>query len=201
MSIQILMKPFEHLRNNIEKHVQFSDSEFEILSGFFKQKKINKKEFLLQYGEISRLEGFVTQGLLKIYTIDYEGKDHTIYFADSDWWVGDIGSFTNQTPANLFIEAIEDSEILYISFEDKEKLFQELPKVEELFRRMGQFRLIALQQRLIDHLSKTADTRYEEFITKYPQIANRLTNLHIASYLGISHEFLSKIRRKRTHHK
>lgn len=192
------MKPLELLRANIEKYTKFSDEEFGVLSSFFEQHTLRKKDFFIRYGEISRYEGFVIQGLLKIYTIDYNGKEHTVYFADTDWWVGDIGSFTNQTPANLFIEAIEDSDMLCISYENKEKLFKTLPKVEVLFRKMGQQRLVALQNRLVDHLSKTADTRYEELITTYPNIANRLTNLHIASYLGISHEFLSKIRRKRT---
>ncbi len=119
-----------------------------------------------------------------------------LYFAVADWWVGDIDSFTNQVPARLFIEAVEDSEVLLISKEDKEELYETLPKVEKLFRIMGQKTIVALQHRMISNLSKTADERYIDYITKYPQIVQRLTNLQIAAYLGISHEFLSKIRKK-----
>jgi CRP-like cAMP-binding protein len=104
--------------------------------------------------------------------------------------------FYQSKTVSLFIEAIESSEILVISKEDKEKLYQNIPKVEKLFRIMGQKSLIALQRRMSENLRKTADQRYIDFIEKNAQLAQRLTNLHIAAYLGISHEFVSKIRRK-----
>ena len=97
------MTPQELLRKNIEKYVKFTDDEFEILSRSFEQKKVNKKESLLQFGEVCRFEGFVTQGLFKVYTIGYDGKEHILYFGDSDWWIGDIKSYIHQTPASLFI--------------------------------------------------------------------------------------------------
>ena len=119
-----------------------------------------------------------------------------LYFAMEDWWITDIDSFTNQAPSQLFIEAIEDSEILFISKRDKEFAYEHFPAIEKLFRIMTQKTHVALQRRMIDNLSKTADQRYLEFIEKYPLLAQRLTNLQIAAYLGISHEFLSKIRKK-----
>lgn len=195
------MESFELLRNNIEKHVKLSNEEFEFLGSFFKSKDIKKKDFLLQQGDICKFEAFVVEGLLRVYVIDFEGKEHVLYFAPIDWWVTDIDSFTNQHSANLFIDALEDSKILYINHEDKERLYKELPKVEELFRKMTQRTHVSLQRRMIDVLSKTADTRYIEFLEKYPHIANRLTNLQIAAYLGITHEFLSKIRSKRAYKK
>lgn len=102
----------------------------------------------------------------------------------------------NEKPSQLFIEAIEDSEVLLISKTDKELAYTNLPKIEKLFRIMAQKTHVALQRRMIDNLSKTADQRYQDFIEKYPQLFQRLTNLQIAAYLGISHEFFSKIRKK-----
>ncbi len=164
--------------------------------GLFQKKSIKKKEFLLREGEICKFEGFVTKGLFRVYHIDNNGFEQVLYFAIENWWITDMDSFTNEKPSNLYIEALEDSEVLLISKKDKEFAYENLPKIEKLFRIMTQKTHIALQRRIIDNLSKTADQRYIDFIEKYPQLFQRLTNLHIAAYLGISHEFLSKIRKK-----
>ena len=121
-----------------------------------------------------------------------------MYFAIEDWWVADVDSFTNSKPSQLNIQALENSEVLLISKQNKEKLYQEIPEIEKLFRIMSQKNLVALQRRMIDNLSKTADQRYLDFLAKYPKITQRLTNIQIAAYLGVSPEFVSKIRRKIT---
>lgn len=184
------------LKHNISKHISLSENEMEDFCGLFQPREIKKKTFLLREGEVCRFEGFVTKGLFRVYHIDTNGFVQILYFAVENWWVTDIDSFTNEKPSQLFIEALEDSEVLLITKKDKEFAYENLPKIEKLFRVMTQKTHVALQRRMIDNLSKTADQRYIDFIEKYPQLFQRLTNLQIAAYLGISHEFLSKIRKK-----
>jgi CRP-like cAMP-binding protein len=184
------------LKQNIAKHISLSEKETEEFCNLFQQKSIRRKDFLLRAGEVCRFEGFVTRGLFRVYHIDQNGFDQILYFAVENWWITDIDSFTNGTSSQLSIEALEDSEVLLITKKDKEFAYTNLPEIEKLFRVMTQKTHVALQRRMIDNLSKTADQRYLDFIEKYPQLFQRLSNLQIAAYLGISHEFLSKIRRK-----
>ena len=184
------------LKQNIARHITLSNDETEAFCNLFQQKNIPKKHFLLREGEVCRFEGFVTKGLLRVYHIDKNGVEQILYFATENWWITDIDSFTNELPSRLFIQSLEESEVLVISKKDKEFAYENLPRVEKLFRVMTQKTHVALQRRMIDNLSKTADERYIDFMEKYPQIYQRLTNLQVAAYLGISHEFLSKIRKK-----
>lgn len=187
---------YDLLKNNIKSHIAISDTELEQFCKPFNLKQIPKKEFLLRQGEVCKFEGFVNKGCFRVYHINNEGVEHVLYFAIEGWWITDIDSFTNEKPASLFIEALEDSEVLLISKREKELLYEQFPKTEKLFRIMTQKTHVALQRRMISNLSKTADERYLDFIEKYPHLAQRLSNLQIAAYLGISHEFLSKIRKK-----
>lgn len=186
----------EALHLNISRNIASSEADIAKFCNLFTSKSIKKKEFLLREGEVCKFEAFVTKGLFKIYHIDIKGAEQILYFGMEDWWLTDIDSFTNQTSSRLFIEAIEDSEVLLISKTDKDFAYENYPWVEKLFRIMTQKTHTTLQRRMIDNLSKTADQRYLDFIEKYPSLNQRLTNLQIAAYLGISHEFLSKIRRK-----
>jgi len=186
----------ELLKQNITNHISLSENETAAFCDLFQQKLIKKKSFLLREGEVCKFEGFVTKGIFRVYHIDKTGAEQILYFAIENWWITDIDSFTTQTPSQLFIEALEDSEVLLISKKDKEFAYEHMPKIEKLFRVMTQKTHVALQRRMIDNLSKTADQRYLDFIEKYPQLHQRLSNLQIAAYLGISHEFLSKIRNK-----
>ena len=184
------------LKQNIANHISLSKAEMEEFCSLFKEKNIKRKNFLLREGEVCKFEGFVTKGLFRVYHIDQNGFEQILYFAPENWWITDIDSFTNQKPSQLFIDALEDSEVFLISKKDKELAYTNLPTIEKLFRVMTQKTHLALQRRMIDNLSKTADQRYADFIEKYPKLFQRLTNLQIAAYLGISHEFLSKIRKK-----
>ncbi len=188
--------PYHLLKQNIAKHINFSDKEFELYAKHFYLNSFKKKEYILKQGNICSFEGFVTKGCFRVYTLDVDGNEHVLYFAVKDWWITDIDSFTNQIPSYLSIQALEDSEVLLINKEDKERLYKELPNVEKLFRVMTQKTHVSMQRRMIQNHSLTADQRYQYFLSKYPEIAQKLTNLQLASYLGISHEFLSKIRRK-----
>jgi CRP-like cAMP-binding protein len=186
----------EQIKKNIIKHIALSEEETEAFCNLFQQKLIGKKKFLLRASEVCRFEGFVNKGLFRVYHIDQSGFEQILYFAAENWWITDIDSFTNGMPSQLYIEAIEDSEVLLISKKDKEFAYTNLPKIEKLFRVMTQKTHVALQRRMIDNLSKTADQRYLDFMEKYPELVQRLSNIQIAAYLGISHEFLSKIRKK-----
>jgi CRP-like cAMP-binding protein len=186
----------ESLKQNVAHHISISDNEMEEFCSLFYRKTIKKKTFLLREGEVCEFEGFVAKGLFRVYHIDQNGFEQILYFAIENWWITDIDSFTNGKPSQLFIEALEDSEVLLISKRDKEFAYAKLPLIEKLFRVMTQKTHVALQRRMIDNLSKAADQRYLDFIEKYPNHYKRLTNLQIAAYLGISHEFVSKIRRK-----
>jgi CRP-like cAMP-binding protein len=187
---------YQLLRQNIEQHVHLTEAELSGFTALFELKKVNKKQMLLSAGEVCRFEGFVTKGIFRVYHIGQNAAEQILYFAIENWWIADIDSFNNERPSQLFIEAIEDSEVLLISKKDKEFAYANLPKIEKLFRIMTQKTHVALQRRMIDNLGKTADQRYTDFIEKYPQLYQRLSNLQIAAYLGISHEFLSKIRNK-----
>ena len=157
------------LQKHIKKHTQISDENLEKFSNAFTLQKVAKKEFLLKEGEICQFEGFVTGGCFKVFHSDQDGTEHTLYFAIEDWWVADVDSFTNSKPSQLNIQALENSEVLLISKQNKEKLYQEIPEIEKLFRIMSQKNLVALQRRMIDNLSKTADQRYLDFLAKYPK--------------------------------
>lgn len=183
-------------KKNVTSNVSFSDEEWLQFSRNFNKKKVKKKEIILSEGEVCRFEAFVNKGCFRVYHIGNKGFEHVLYFAVEGWWIGDIDSFTNQIPAKLYIQALEDSEIWLIGKKDKEALYESLPKVERLFRLMTQKRVVALQRRVIASMSKSAEELYLDYLAAYPNIAERLTSRQIAAYLGISHEFLSKIRKK-----
>jgi CRP-like cAMP-binding protein len=184
------------LKQHINKHISISDYEMEEFCKLFQVKTAKKKSFLLREGEVCKFEGFVNKGLFKVFHIDKDGVEQILYFATENWWLTDIDSFTNAKPSSFSIQALEDSEVLTISPANKEYAYKHLPSIEKLFRIMTQKTFVELQRKLINNLSKTSEQRYIDFIEKYPQLSQRLSNLQIASYLGISHEFVSKIRKK-----
>ncbi|NIG55777.1 Crp/Fnr family transcriptional regulator [Chitinophaga sp. Cy-1792] len=190
------MIDFELLRQHVAKYIQLSATEFETFITDFHPRKINKKNFLLREGEICKYEAFVTKGCFRIYYLDENGDAQILYFAVETWWATDIDSFIHQRPSILNIEALEDTTVLVISKTDKDKLYEALPKVEKMFRIMNQHSLVTFQRRVISSLGKTAEQRYLEFVEKYPALEQRLTQQQLAAYLGISHEFLSKIRKR-----
>lgn len=184
------------LKEHIRKYIEISDEKLEKYCSAFLLRKINKKEFLLKEGDVCAHEGFVLKGCFKVFRTNENADEQILHFGIEDWWLSDMDSFINQIPSQLNIQAIEDSEILLISKEDKERLYLELPEVERLMRLKFQMSIIALQRRIIDNLNKPSDERYQDFLRDYPRIAHRLTNIQIAAYLGVTPEFISRIRRK-----
>lgn len=184
------------LYQNISRYIHLSEEEFSRFRKPFELKQIKKKEMVLREGDYCSFEGFVLNGCFKIYYLNENGWEQTLYFAIEDWWITDIDSLINDVPSILNIEALEDSEVLMISKKDKEYLYETMPQIEKLFRMMNQQSSVALQRRILSLTGKTADKRYLEFLQKYPGLEQRITQQQVASYLGITHEFLSKIRRK-----
>ncbi len=184
------------LIKHISRNLTFSKTEQEEFCKYFFLESIEKKAFLLQQGQVCKFEGFVVEGCFRIFTIDKKGNENTLYFAAKDWWLMDIDSFMNHKPSDLNIQALENSKVLIISQKDKSTLYDLLPIAEKFFRIMFQKSIVAWQRRLIRNHSLTAKERYSHFIENYPEIASKLTDRQTSSYLGITHEFLSKIKKK-----
>jgi CRP/FNR family cyclic AMP-dependent transcriptional regulator len=187
---------FESINTNICKKNEFMQDEIEYFNSILQYKEVPKKTFLLQEGEICNFEAYILKGCLRKYYINENGFEVIVQFAVEDWWISDIASFHEKKPSQLFIETLEDCQLLLLTPETKEMLLQKVPKFERIFRLLIQRNLSAMQNRLIDTIAKSAQEKYLEFIKLYPTIPQRVAQHHIASYLGISAEFLSKVRTK-----
>lgn len=183
------------LHRNLSRYVSFTDAELLILDSLIKPQSVAKKTMLLREGERCGFEAYVVKGCLRKYCIDAEGSELILQFGIEDSWIGDISFSVYETePSRVFIETLEDSDLLVFSPENKEELFARVPKFERAFRILVQRNLSATQNRLFDTISKDATYKYLEFLRLYPTIPQRVAQHYIASYLGISPEFLSKIR-------
>ena len=187
---------FNLLRTHIEKRVQLTDEEFEVISKFFIPKKLRKKQFLLHEGEVCKNIGFVNSGCLREYTIDSKGSEHIIQFAIEDWWISDPNSFLSGLPSTYNIDALEDSEVLLLEKSAREKLLDSCPKMERFFRILIEANFVATQRRITESLSTSAEERYLKFIKMYPKLIEQVSQNHIASYLGITPQSLSRIRKE-----
>lgn len=185
---------FQEVDQHISRCAPITANELEIFHSRLKPKSYKKKTLLLQQGEICKFEAYIVKGCVKKYYIDQNGDEVILQFAVEDWWISDIGSFTEQKPSNLFIETLEDTELLIIDFESKQMLFQEIPLLERVFRIMLQRAYTVLENRFYATVSHSAETRYLEFLKKYPSIPQRVPQQQIASYLGITPESLSRIK-------
>jgi CRP-like cAMP-binding protein len=183
------------LRQHIQKTIQLSDDEFEKIISVFRLRKLKRFHFLLQEGTTCTFDSFVLSGALRQYFINEEGKEHVIQFAFKDWWISDWSSILTQSPSFYNIEAIEPTEVLQVDISALEKLFDQVPKMEKYFRVMFQ-KAFAAQQRRILWLQKSAEERYKEFIETYPDFEQKLSQAQIASYLGITRESLSRIKKE-----
>jgi CRP-like cAMP-binding protein len=189
---------FNLLRTHIEKRVHISDEEFEVISKFFIPKKLRKKQFLLHEGEVCKNIGFVNSGCLREYTIDNKGSEHIIQFAIEDWWISDPNSFLSGLPSTYNIDALEDSKVLLLEKSARDKLLDSCPKMERFFRILIETNFVATQRRITDSLSTSAEERYLKFIKMYPKLIEQVPQNHIASYLGITPQSLSRIRKELT---
>jgi CRP/FNR family cyclic AMP-dependent transcriptional regulator len=188
------MDLFERIHAHINRSCRLSEADFDILDSLLEKRIVKRKTMLLQEGEVCHFEAFVNQGCIRSYYLDENGFEVTLQFAIEDWWVSDIASFHDQQPSHMFIEALEDCELLILNPATKESLLQQIPSLERYFRLMVQRNLSSLQSRLFKTIATSAQDKYLDFLEKYPTIPQRVPQHYIASYLGISPEFLSKVR-------
>ncbi len=179
-----------------EKFLPLNEEEKSILENVFKERTIKRRQFILQEGDTCKHNTFVVEGCFRMYLVDEKGKEHNLQFAVENWWIGDIGSFHSEVPSRLCIEALENSIILQIKKEDQLKLFVDYPKFNRIFRVLAENAIVSLQNRILQNISSTAEERYLSFLENQPQLFNRISNVQIASYLGVTPEFLSTIRKK-----
>ena len=184
--------------SNIGKHITLDQGEIEYFLSLLKMKEFNKKDFVLREGEICRTFNYVNDGALRAYYCDRDERESTIMFAIADWWITDMPCFVNQSPSMLQIEAITKSCVLQLTKADIDSLYLKIPKFERFFRILMQNAYIREQLRILQNLSMPAEVRYNNFLKKYPKISQQVTQKNIASYLGITPEFLSVIRKTRT---
>lgn len=181
------------LRKNIQEHITLTEQQLENLEGLFQVKTLKKKHYLLQEGEINHGLSFVTEGILRSYKVDRNGFEHVLQFAPPGWWMGDMKSLNRQEPAELFIEALENTQYLYITKPRLDQMFEEIPALERHFRLLAENAIIAYQQRLIGNLSQPAIERFANFCHLYPTLTQTLPQKQIASFIGVTPEFFSKM--------
>lgn len=185
----------EHLiLKNIARHISLNNGETSYFLSLLKEKKVSKKELILEQNQLCREINFVQSGILRAFHLDTSGKESTVMFAVPDWWITDMYCFINEKPAMVTIEASEKSTVLQLKKESLDELYIKVPKFEKFFRIMMQNAYIREQLRTIENLSLPAEERYYTFLQKYPLAAERVTQKQIASYLGITPEFLSAIK-------
>ncbi|HSZ71433.1 MAG TPA: Crp/Fnr family transcriptional regulator [Cytophagaceae bacterium] len=187
---------YKGIDDYVSKCIRLEPEEQEYFHSLLTHKKIKKKTLLLEAGQVCDFEAYIIKGCVRTYYVDENGFEVDLLFAIEDWWISDLASFSQQKPAQLYIETVEECELLLIDYASKEKLFKKVPAFERLFRLMVQRTHETMMNRLISNIAKSAEARYVEFVKKYPSIPQRVPQHLIAAYLGISPEFLSKIRTK-----
>jgi CRP-like cAMP-binding protein len=180
------------LRTHFEKITPLTDQEFDYILSHFTTKKLKKHQYLVQEGDYVPNDFFVVKGLLKAYFTNDEGKEHILQFGLEDWWITDYQAYFSQTKANLNIDCVEDSEILCLSLQNRDKICAELHKIEHFFRRKSNLGYVALQRRILTLLNNNAKERYDQLLAQNPNLFQRVPKALIASYLGVSRETLSR---------
>ncbi|MEM8525641.1 MAG: Crp/Fnr family transcriptional regulator [Bacteroidota bacterium] len=191
------MQPTQLILANINKRIRLEIEEEQYFLSLLETFQISKKAYLLKQANWCNKIFFVNQGLLRSYSIGQAGKEATVMFAFQDWWITDMYAFVKRTPALTNIQAIEQSEGFYLSKKSLEQLYIEIPKFEKFFRILMQNAYIREQYRVWENISLTAEERYISFLKKYPQIEQKAPQKYIASYLGITPEFLSAMKKRR----
>lgn len=181
----------------INKFVLLTDEEAQIFASHFKEVKIKKRQLLIQPGFVDKNKYFVLNGAIRAYVINNEGMEHTVQLAIDQWWISDYNSYIYQQPASMFVMAMEDCNVLQISFEDEKRLKAMNHKFETFFRVLAERGIAFMQRRFISAITSSAEERYNLFMEKYPLMVNRFPQYVIASYLGMTTEFLSKIRNQK----
>ncbi|MCB9081134.1 MAG: Crp/Fnr family transcriptional regulator [Lewinellaceae bacterium] len=187
---------YQALQANFRRYIQLTDEEAQYFFSLLKPQKLKARRLLLDIGDPCLYFSLVTEGCLVNYYTDDNGFEHVLQFATTFWWTADLQSLMNGTPSMYTIKAVVDSEVLRLSRADMELLYQQIPKFERYFRIIFQNALMSHQTRIMQNIAYPAEERYRQFQQTYPHIEQLVPQKYIASYLGITPEFLSKIRRK-----
>lgn len=190
------MNDYYHILKNIKRYVDLTADDEQAFINCLRKTRVKKRQFIVQPGFVCAHQTYVVQGVFRSYFVNSEGIEHTIQFAIDDWFISDFNSYISQQPASLYVEALEDSVILQIEYNETEKLCDRNQKFEHFFRVVAQKSFAFAQRRILSNLGKTAEERFIEFNHMYPVIVQRVPQYTLASYLGMSPEFLSKIRKK-----
>lgn len=189
------MNPETETVANIFKPLSFTPKESKLLAQSFEELKLPKNSLLLEAGQRVYNQYYVADGCLRTYFVDPDGKEHTVQFAVADWWISDYTAFFNSSTALMNIECIQEATLFKISKKEMEVLYQAMPQLESFFRKKMERAFASFQKRIIANLSQSATERYLSFIHSYPNIEQNVKNYHIASYLGITTQSLSRIRK------
>ena len=190
---------YEVLTRSFLAKASFSEEDLQKCKNYFVPKKIRKRQYVLQEGDVCIKSVFIERGSLYSYTIDDKGTQHVIQFGFEGWWIGDLYSFLTSEPSKMNIEALEDSDVLTIERQDHFKLLNEVPKYETYYRILFQDAYVALQRRVSSTIGLTAEEKYQRLVNQYHSFINRVPLHLIASYLGVSPETLSRIRKQMLH--
>jgi len=188
----------ESITSDIFKDISFSQEEIVKIENKFKKLVLKKKDILLKAGHIVRHQYYISSGCLRTYFVDNSGKEHTVQFAIKDWWISDYTAFFTTSKAVMTIDCIQNASVYKVSKKDIESLYVEIPQVETFFRQKMELAFASFQKRIIGNLSQSTKEKYTSFIKTYPNIEQSVKNYHIASYLGVTTETLSRIRKKIT---
>ncbi|TNJ44253.1 Crp/Fnr family transcriptional regulator [Tamlana fucoidanivorans] len=182
------------LRRHIEEIISLTDEEFDFILSHFTAIKKRKHQYLVQEGDIVNKEYWIINGCIKSYFVDYLGKEHILQFAMEHWWITDYESFVKQTKSKISIDCIEDCELLYISFENRDKLTSQMHKMERFWAKKSKMGRIALQNRILCLLKNSTKENYNLLLEQYPKLFQRVPKKMIAAYLGVSRETLSRLK-------
>ena len=194
------MEPVHHhILAHVARYVPLSAAEQELFTSLLTVKRLLRKQFLLQAGDICRHENYVLEGCVRSFFVDDKGDEHTLHFALDDWWITDLESFLHQTPAVVNIEALTPVTVLQLDKPSLERLYTEVPAFERFFRILHQHAYLAQNKRILNNISMTGEARYIDLLQRYPKLVQRVPQKYIASYLGITPVFLSQIRARLGH--
>lgn len=191
------MDDFTPILSNVSRFIDLTGEEKEIFISHLRTVKVKKKQFIVQPDFVCNYRSYIIHGAFQVYLVCPNGQEHTIALAVEDWWTSDFASYINQEPATLFVEAIEDSTLIQLSYKDEQELYEQVPKFERFFRLQVERSGVAIQKRMLWSISKTAEERYDEFVKRYPAFLQRFPQYVIASHLGMTTQFLSKIRNQK----
>ncbi|MCB0648175.1 MAG: Crp/Fnr family transcriptional regulator [Saprospiraceae bacterium] len=198
---QIRLAQIEPLIDYFNQIMPLSPEEVDMVYSLFKPRLYRKRQYVHQEGDVCNQFNFVVSGCLRLYMVDDKGDVHILQFASENWWIIDLGSFHERTPSNLNIDALEDTTVLQISHENLLVLYTQAPKFNRIFRVLIENSFVSLQKRLLQNISAPAEEKYYSFLETYEHLVNRLPQTQIASFLGITPEFLSRLRNKQAHSK